>query len=242
MYRKSSVYVLSLYRALLREASYLPDETARKFFHNYVVKEFRAHRAPKYLRGLHTGDSRQIRALGTTRVTKHIAEARKGLKLLVDANHGSPTHLRKIFDMSYGRRGKRRYELMKDLMPKNPVPVDESAVQELANALELNRASPATKEPRLTEKMLTLIKSQKGQKDRLFSKPNIKSTKPMIPETNSWGGLYLEAERKMSLRSGTGRHWRDLCYHYQNKNGNGWGTLPWVKSLGKVSQSAEFGP
>ena len=186
-YRKSPVYVLSLYRALLREASYLPDEMARKFFHNHIVEGFRAHRAPKYLRGSHPGDSRQSRALGDTRVTKHIADARKGLRLLVDANHGSPTHLRKVFEMSYGRRGKRRYELMEDLMPKNPVPVDESAVQELANALELIRASPAIKEPRLTEKMLALIKSQRGQKDRLFSKPNIKSTKPVVPETNAWG-------------------------------------------------------
>lgn len=42
VYLESPTFTLNLFRGLLREASYLPDQTARKFFRIYIVQRFRA--------------------------------------------------------------------------------------------------------------------------------------------------------------------------------------------------------
>lgn len=172
---------LHLFRALLRQASYLPDPAARQFFHGHITHRFRADWPRKKPSG------KTQRVVPSRPTNEHMAEARQSVRLLINANHGSRPHMQKVLEMTYGRRGKRKHELLKELMPNKSVPVDETALQELANALESDRSSPNVKEPRLTEKMVALIRSQKAQKDQMFTKVNLKSTKPEIPEINSWG-------------------------------------------------------
>jgi len=170
-----------LFRALLRQASYLPDEASRQYFQGHIIHRFRADWPRKKASG------KTQRLVPKRRTNEHMAEARQCVKFLINANHGSRSHMQKVLEMTYGRRGKRKHELLKELMPKQPIPVDETALQELADVLESDRSSPNVKEPRLTEKMVALIRSQKTQKDQMFTKPNLKSTKPDIPEINSWG-------------------------------------------------------
>lgn len=172
---------LHLFRALLRQASYLPDQASRQYFHGHITRRFRADWPCRKASG------KTQRLVPKRRTNEHMAEARQGVKFLIDAHHGSRPHMQKVLEITYGRRGKRKHELLRELMPKKPIPVDETALQELADALESNRSSPNVKEPRLTEKMVALIRSQKAQKDQMFTKPNLKSTKPEIPEINSWG-------------------------------------------------------
>lgn len=172
---------LHLFRALLRQANYLPDHASRQYFIGYITRRFRADWPRKNSSG------KAQRSVLKPRTNEHLAEARQCERFLVNANHGSRPHLQKVLEITYGRRGKRKHELLQELMPKQPTPVDEAALQELAEALESNRSSPNVKEPRLTEKMTALIRSQKAQKDQMFTKPNVKSTTPDIPEINSWG-------------------------------------------------------
>ena len=184
---KNSATFLYLFRALLREASYLPDQASRKFFHAHIVYRFRAHCPRKKTSTTTSTKENSTKTVLNSRLKEYVAEARKNVKLLIHANHGSTAHLQKILEMTYGRRGKRKHELLLDLMPEKPKPVDEKELQELAKAVEADRASAGSKEPRVTEKLLALIKSQKAQKDQMFTKTNLRSTKPVVPETNAWG-------------------------------------------------------
>lgn len=178
---RSPRYPLHLFRALLRQASYLPDQASRQYFHGLITRRFRA----DWPRRNPSGTTQRL--VTESRANQHMAEARQCIKLLINANHGSQPHMQKVLETTYGRRGKRKHELLRELMPIQLIPVDEKALQELADVLESNRSYPNFQEPRLTEKMVALIRSQKAQRDQMFTKPNLKSTKPDIPEINSWG-------------------------------------------------------
>lgn len=136
-----------------------------------------------------------------SRLKARLAEARKGREFLANANRGSPAHLKKVLEMAYGRRGRRKHELLREILPEKLIPGDNHILQGLAAAIESNRASPIVKEPELSEKMLVLIKSQKAQKDQTFTKPNLKSTKPEIPETNIWGRPFPKSRAKNFMKS-----------------------------------------
>lgn len=181
---------LQLFRALLRQASYLPDQASRQYFHSYITRRFRA----DWPRKNSSGETQRL--VTESRTNQHMAEARQCVKFLINANHGSRPQMQKVLETTYGRRGKRKHELLRELMPIRPIPVDDKALQELADVLESNRASPNAKEPRLTEKMVALMRSQKAQKDQMFTKPNLKSMKPEIPEINSWGRPFPKNRAK----------------------------------------------
>lgn len=156
---------LHLYRALLRQCTYLPDPAARSYMQKCVKARYR--------------DPSRV-PLGSQRETAPQLKARKALSLLLRANAGHPKPLERILLLTYGRIGKRRHELMRFLREPN-VPTDSNALAELSLA-ELD------KKPGLTEKMKVMIKSQKalgrfGPSDR----PKAKRIQPEIPEFNSWG-------------------------------------------------------
>lgn len=93
-----------LLRALLREASYLPDATARVFVHRRIIARYRDY--PEY------------KLLNQERSNNLLESGRKHLRQLQRANNGELRALSRIFDHVYGRAGKRRYELMKPLLKK----------------------------------------------------------------------------------------------------------------------------
>lgn len=173
--------VLRMMRALLRQTTYLPDSAAREFFHDHIVSSFRRYcpRTPR------RSDVAIKNPLVGARPKQRMDDARKGWKILVRANHGSPTHLKRVLEMAYGRRGKQKFKLMRDIVPPE-LSQDSNALEELSLIIEERHNKLEDKKPRLSEKLSTLIRSQTNQKDSLFPKNNIKSTEPSIPEQNIW--------------------------------------------------------
>lgn len=176
---KSGKTVIESMRALLRQATYLPDSAAREFFHDHIIASFRRY-CPRKFRS-----SDKPYQITRERRKQRLDNARKAWKVLVRANHGSQQHLRRVLEMAYGRRGKKKYDLMKDVLPPE-TSQDSKALEELSLIIEERHSRVKGKEPRLSEKLYALIRSQKQQKDRLFPKKNIKCTEPTIPEQNIW--------------------------------------------------------
>lgn len=172
-YRREAVH---LFRALLRQCTYLPDPAARKYLHFYVVSRFREY-APRFPIG-----PQQIRKplqIITQRRQGLLKKARKGVTFLGRANHGHIHHLGKVFAMTYGRIGKRKHLLLQSLKAPD-VPVDSEALEKLAQP-EFRGV------PRPSQQLIALLKSQQMRKDTFFSNKPIKQIQPNIPETNSWG-------------------------------------------------------
>ena len=170
--------VIHLLRALLRQTSYLPDPASREFFHRHIIASFR-----RYCNG-ENGSGEDFSA---KRLKQKIVEARKAWKSLVHANHGSPAHLLHVLEMTYGRRGKMKHQLMRDLVgPSSAIPEDSKALEELAWSIGQRHGVSERKEPHLPAKLAALVRSQFNQKDGRFSQTNIKALEPNIPAQNAW--------------------------------------------------------
>ncbi|KAJ5760026.1 hypothetical protein N7520_007182 [Penicillium odoratum] len=166
-----------LLRATLRECSYLPDPIARTYMHGYVLDRYR--------RALESKHSE----------AKLIRTAKKELSRLQRANEGWPRPFERVMMMSYGRTGKRRHELLADLISPD-VPTDSNALRELV-----------TKAPKFTdgweppEIMLSLIKSQMNNGTVTSSRirPQLRGIQPPVPNLSSWG-RPLGQSRKVNIR------------------------------------------
>ena len=169
--------VLHLFRALLRQCTYLPDPAARNYLHAHIVSRFReyhpsnAFSAPKKNgKPMHLIQNRRPGLIKT---------ARESLLYIRRANDGHPQHLGKILSMTYGRVGKRRHLLLKSLKIPD-VPINESAVKRLSDPREQGV-------PRPSQQLMALIASQSRRKLSLFSRSSRPTVAPNIPEKNSWG-------------------------------------------------------
>jgi hypothetical protein len=122
---------IHLLRALLREATYLPDAVARQYFHRYIVNRFRAYQpkqnattsfavqaVEKYR---HRSFKRRQLNIITERTSKVQKKAQKGLHYLRRANQGEIPCLQKVLFFAYGRMGKRKYALLDDVLKPDPV-------------------------------------------------------------------------------------------------------------------------
>ena len=172
--------VLHIFRALLRQCTYLPDPAARQYIHDYVVSRFRDYHP---LNTLPLSSPRhKSTALVQQRLPSLLRAARRGLVLLRRANDGHVRHLGKVLCMTYGRVGKRRDQLLKDLKIPD-APIDPDAIKELSE--------PANQDvPRPSERLMALVKSQARRRQTGFarnfsSKPP--ALQPEIPATNIWG-------------------------------------------------------
>lgn len=184
-------------RALLRQATYLPDKAARHYFHQYIIARYR-----KYLTPPSVPPSWTLK-----RQSSILKEARKGLRFLARANDGGLSHLSKVLAMTYGRTGKRKYELLQDVIRLNvpeaakpEILSNEEAVSQLStarnvevkNSMLLER-SLDPKEPKSSDgpglrgPLRALVKSQRNQKSSMFDGAAIGNADPKIPKLNSWG-------------------------------------------------------
>ncbi|KAF2034186.1 hypothetical protein EK21DRAFT_57063 [Setomelanomma holmii] len=117
---------IHLLRALLREATYLPDAVARNYFRTYIVDRFRAYQ-PKHNgtasleQFRHRHFKRRQLSIITERTSKLQKQAQKGLHYLRRANQGEIPCLQKVLFFAYGRMGKRKYALLNDLLKPNPI-------------------------------------------------------------------------------------------------------------------------
>lgn len=170
---KSSIWnashTFSLYRSLLREATYLPDEAAQSYFRQWITFRFkRAASKPK-------PDEEGFR------------KARRALLRLQRANNGQTKALQWVLFNTYGRIGKRRRELIHALREYGDEHLflqDESAVK---NHLE-NYLKSESKEKGILDmntKLQTLIASQKRASLESLPRAELKKI-PDIPEFNAW--------------------------------------------------------
>ncbi|KAF1954416.1 hypothetical protein CC80DRAFT_550441 [Byssothecium circinans] len=126
MQTASQLESVHLLRALLREASYLPDANARTYFRRYIVSRFRAYQPVK-----NANHSREAQAIerytqrSSRRRHEDIIKARtramqrkgqKGLNYLRRATVGEAQCLEKILLFTYGRLGRRKYALQEKLL------------------------------------------------------------------------------------------------------------------------------
>ena len=186
-----SLAVLHIFRALLRQCTYLPDRVARQYMHGHIVSRFRDYH-PRNTLPL---ASRQHKSttLVSQRTPYLFRTARRGLILLRRANDGHMRHLGKILAMTYGRIGKRRHQLLYDLKIPD-VPVDQFAVEKL-----LGPGNQAVPHP--SKLLMALAKSQANRKITHLSRSNTPRSNPGIPEENSWGRpIPIRRVRNMKRR------------------------------------------
>ncbi|KAF2676897.1 hypothetical protein K458DRAFT_424385 [Lentithecium fluviatile CBS 122367] len=120
-----------LLRALLREASYLPDANARDFFRRYIVNRFRAYQPRRNATGTtdakavekyrHRSFRRREDGIIIERTRAMQRKGQLGLNYLRRAAMGEAPCLQKILLFTYGRMGRRKYSLLEDLLrPDEP--------------------------------------------------------------------------------------------------------------------------
>lgn len=132
--------------------------------------------------------------------TSLLAEGRSELQFLKRANSGASTPLAKVLEQTYGRRGKRKHDLLRDLGPQHESPVNSNELRQLAEALDApsnsgnndgsndrTKGGALKRLPLFSDKFVALVKSQMRQKQDHFTKPLPKSAEPKIPDTNTWG-------------------------------------------------------
>lgn len=161
-----------LFRALLRESSYLPDPIARAYVHAHVVQRFRRYANPPL-------DQRKDILWQSARRKS----ALQSLSVLRRANEGYSKPLEKVLRLSYGRIGKRRRELLATIVTPE-VPPDNVAVADVLKKPGL--FADGWEPPSL---VLALLKSQDSHFaiPRLGALPRVRSFAPPIPAQNSWG-------------------------------------------------------
>lgn len=141
----STLDPLHLLRALLREASYLPDATARSYFRRYIVSRYKAYQPTKNAtasfdvwaleRYRHRSFKRRKTAIIHERTRPLLRKGLKGLNFLRRANQGELPCLEKILRFAYGRMGRRKYALLGDLLKPDPImDVDAARVLNAAAA------------------------------------------------------------------------------------------------------------
>jgi Complex 1 protein (LYR family) len=176
---------LHLYRALLRECTYLPDSQARIYLRDHVIHSYR-----NYL----PRNQKWRKEIPLSRQVALLHRGRKGLSVLRRANEGYIKPLRNVLSWTYGRKGRRRRELM-DKLVEQEVPQDDRTVDALSGSQKYSRNWMP---PSL---VMALLCSQAQQKDldRVMVGSNNLEPTPAVAETNTWGRQMPE-KRVKNLR------------------------------------------
>ncbi|MCJ1245707.1 hypothetical protein MMC30_002911 [Trapelia coarctata] len=204
---------LHIYRALLRECTYLPDPAARTYWHSRIVARFREYNPRTNVPWWELPKKTKIKTVDPVSRIKLLHAARKYLSVLVRANLGVDRCLENVLAHTYGRIGKRRHELLAHLEAQSaPVLKDHESVKKLSAALAETQdidpqstkgsKTPPTIQPNnphittkptlatfraspLSPALKALLKAQRAQ-----SLPNdrtaITTFTPQIPDLNSW--------------------------------------------------------
>ncbi|PYH93307.1 hypothetical protein BO71DRAFT_420144 [Aspergillus ellipticus CBS 707.79] len=188
----------SLLRSLLRECSYLPDPVARVYMHADVLDRFRRHipRPPK-------SKAKNKPKAATPKIPlkndplKQILlqrSATKQLSLLRRANEGYSKPLEEVLQMAYGRRGKRRKQLIFRMIAPHCAPTEETTT-ELEPEPEPAIFADGWRPPAI---MVDLLKAQNHNPMITASNAGhfVKHAEPNIPEKNIWGKPIAPSRRR----------------------------------------------
>ena len=182
-----------LYRALLRQCTYLPDSAARNYMWSHVRDRFQDYQP--LARGENGRVRRKINQKEPKRALKY---ARKSLKYLQRADDGHLNQLRTVLNMTYGRIGKRSRLLMTTIQTPNTI-VDDAALAELSQQISKDPVRKK-KVPKLTDEALALVKSQKKQDSSRFNRGPLRSTEPNMPAVNIWGRPFPQKRKANFIR------------------------------------------
>ncbi|KAK4129953.1 hypothetical protein BT67DRAFT_249782 [Trichocladium antarcticum] len=171
---------LHLYRHLLREASYLP-RVARPFVDRQIQERFRKHQKDEAVGEQHR---------------QRMKQAHHELRLLRASNAGDMNRMRRVLLRSFGRVGRRRRELMAEVLQRE-IPSNTEELQKYmaeASAIASQDRHIDWLDTWDLEKLSALARSQ-AQQDLLNSpKPPMTSaqTDPtrFVPAENSWGNPF----------------------------------------------------
>ena len=162
-----------LYRHLLRESTYLPDEPTREHFRKAITRRFRDY-CPRQ-------DQPPKAASDPVRQASLYRNGRAQLRTLAHANHGDSRALEQVLKRAYGRIGRRRWELLAPLREPE-VPVDHEAV----GHLDASPFDPTTFRLQLPPALEAVLKAQ--QRSKLAQeRTGLKKLNLDIPDTNTWG-------------------------------------------------------
>jgi len=161
--------LLHIYRGLLRATTYLPDSAARVYIHKHVVDRFRR---PN---GVITDEA----------LKKRLGKARQALRSLERAGNGNLVDLTEVLQLTYGRRGKRRRELLADLLQpdESTIPANDAELEDLIRNPSGNLAERVSRSPRFKAFLLSQQQNQPAE----MSRNKIKRVTPKIPKENLWG-------------------------------------------------------
>ena len=194
-------YTRSLLRALLREATYLPDGHARLYISSRIVSRFRDYTPPN-----------KATSLLDDRRDEQVKEARKHLSELRRANLGDVKAMTKLLHLTYGRTGKRRHEMLAPLLepdiveraaettPQHPSTTINNDSTNNNITINTNNNSNTNNDTgnntnnkpnwqdltRLPSKLKALVISQTRTQPASPTRPNTRHLKPQIPATNVW--------------------------------------------------------
>ncbi len=158
---------------------------------SHVVDRFHA-----YYTRVTTRDGRTLirrnKALDDKRLSGALKDARKSLKYLQRANDGHIQNLRTVLDMTYGRAGKRRRQLLSKLQAPDPL-LDDASVAVLS--AQISQTPRIKRVPELTDELSAILKSQIKQQSTRFDRPPLKESTPKVPAVNSWHRKFPQKRR-----------------------------------------------
>lgn len=180
---------LHLYRHLLREATYLPP-AVKPFFWDRIRARFRLHRRDPEPHA-------------------RIQKAQKDLRYLRSANAGHLLRMRRVLMMGFGRTGRRRRELINELIQKTEAREAEADKRTNSVRPEGNRGSPDEDvfwDDWLSHwdkaKVLALARAQASVDLPETPLPTGKITDPhkLVPTENVWGKPLAKKLARSKLR------------------------------------------
>lgn len=214
-----------LLRALLRESTYLPDSAARRYVRQHVLSRFKANHekgnAKELVEATAAARQRPLCHVDATRAQRSLSQGRKALGMLQRANRGELKPLTNVLLHTYGRAGKRRYELMKPLFEPD-VPANTDAVLALRAAVASpdvalvdSRLSHVLEWPTIAQKgrmkhytlstrlskLHALLDSQAKASPMELRRPKVRSVSLQTPAENLWGRTMPRKREKNILRN-----------------------------------------
>ncbi|GAM84652.1 hypothetical protein ANO11243_026510 [Dothideomycetidae sp. 11243] len=175
--RNHNTIVRSLLRALLREASYLPDRNARSWIPQHITRRFKDNSLDK--------DARHAPLL-ESRWEAQLTQCRKTLLQLRTANIGDKNAIERVLHHTYARTGRRRRDLMAPLM-KTQLPFSQTPLDE----------------PTLSPLVLALLQSQMKHHPPEAARKNPKTMSGLKPDTGA-KTIWMKPKREKALRKQVG--------------------------------------
>ncbi|KAG4442377.1 hypothetical protein IFR05_002155 [Cadophora sp. M221] len=183
--RQIPLEIISVYRGLLRAASYLPDSVTRTYTCDRIKTRFRASRAKSLQKPGWNEFEAEEKKEPKDFTIQRLRKANLTRRTLEKAGNGDLEALKKVLLATYGREGERKRWLLKDLLKsgEEALPKDASALQQLID----NPGRTKSEKFVLSPKVYHFLRSQQEHQPVEAHKDKIRHLKAKIPEENIWG-------------------------------------------------------